>query len=150
MKRTRLVSYSDSGSDDDDAPRPPLAKKTLPPLSAALQLPVPVDNPALHQGRIRSSPHVDGQFATHIYVCLSLHPSSRMFSLLDQILECAQTVVPTLHPMWPSGHSTSKRELHISLSRCLFLRAYQREDVKRAIRDIAKEHSPWVPPIYVN
>jgi hypothetical protein len=33
-------------------------------------------------------------------------------------------------------------ELHISLTRPFFLRAYQREEMKRAVRDAAKAHPP--------
>jgi hypothetical protein len=33
-------------------------------------------------------------------------------------------------------------ELHVSLTRPFFLRAYQREEMKRAVRDAAKAHPP--------
>ena len=33
-------------------------------------------------------------------------------------------------------------ELHVSLTRPFFLRAYQREEMKRAERDVAKAHPP--------
>ena len=33
-------------------------------------------------------------------------------------------------------------ELHVSLTRPFFLRAYQREEMKRVVRDIAKAHPP--------
>jgi RNase P protein component len=36
----------------------------------------------------------------------------------------------------------AKCELHISLTRPFFLRAYQREEMKRAVRDVARAHPP--------
>lgn len=36
-------------------------------------------------------------------------------------------------------------ELHVSLSRPIFLRAHQREDLKRAVKAVANSHAPYVP-----
>lgn len=35
-------------------------------------------------------------------------------------------------------------ELHVSLSRPVFLRAHQREDLKRAVKTVANSRSPYV------
>ncbi|KAI9886212.1 MAG: hypothetical protein M1823_002008 [Watsoniomyces obsoletus] len=42
------------------------------------------DDPALHGGRKRVAPHVEGQWATHIY--LEWHPSNAEFGMLESIL----------------------------------------------------------------
>ena len=41
-----------------------------------------------------------------------------------------------------AGDGPACEELHVSLTRPFFLRAYQREEMKRAVRDIAKAHPP--------
>lgn len=114
--------------------------RKLPPISSSLVLPGPIDNPALHQGRIRATPHVEGQFAAHVYVSLALGRHSMLHKLVQDILRDVKAVVPTLREIWPTGEASMHPELHISLSRPIFLRAHQREDLKRAVKNIAKEH----------
>jgi hypothetical protein len=41
-----------------------------------------------------------------------------------------------------AGEVADVRELHVSLTRPFFLRASQREEMKRAVRDAAKAHPP--------
>jgi Uncharacterised conserved protein len=164
MKRSRLVSYSDSSGEEESreaieresAPNPPVKKRyrglfaplacsltyvarKLPPISSSLVAPGPVDIPALHQGRIRTTPHVEGQFVAHVYVSLALGRHSLLYKVLQDILRDAKEVIPTLRDIWEAN---APPDLHISLSRPIFLRAHQREDLKRAVKNIAKTHKP--------
>jgi RNase P protein component len=105
-------------------------------------VPVPTDNPALHQGRVRTTPHVEGQFAAHVYVALTLSRRSQLYSTIRDILSDAKEVVPALHPIWPAD--ARRPELHVSLSRPIFLRAHQREEFKRTVKRIAQLQKPSV------
>ncbi|KAI6147258.1 hypothetical protein BKA82DRAFT_643213 [Pisolithus tinctorius] len=188
MKRTSasLVSYSSSSSDESDGTKPtrrrsckpgppaelaaagPSAKRRkLPPLAASLAPPVPADDPAKHQGRIRSFPHIEGQYATYVYVPLVLGPGEALYDLVTEVISTAKKEVKGL---WGVGEAekedaqrqkhecedrdenksmgrgerkNAKLELHISLSRPIFLRAHQREDFKRAVKKIAESVSPF-------
>ncbi|KAJ7246419.1 U6 snRNA phosphodiesterase Usb1 [Mycena rebaudengoi] len=129
MKRdSALVTYSSSDESETDCADPPAKKRKLPLLSPTLLAPAHVDDPALHQGRLRTTPHVDGQFSAHIY-------------LLRSVIASAKNMVPALHDFWVS--SDSEPELHISLSRPIYLRAHQREDIKRTVKHIAETNPPF-------
>ncbi|KAF9016281.1 hypothetical protein BDZ89DRAFT_962045 [Hymenopellis radicata] len=131
-----LVEYSSSDSDDangDSKSRPKRRSKTAT-LSSSLIVPAPIDNPALHQGRVRSTPHVDGQWASHVYVSLKLSRRSSLYTLLNEVIHTARCDVPTLNGFWVAEKAV---ELHVSLSRPIFLRAYQREDLKCAVKGLA-------------
>jgi U6 snRNA phosphodiesterase len=116
-------------------------------------VPAPKDNPALHQGRIRASPHVDGQWASHIYVAIRLGLRSGLYPLIKRALDKARETVPTLRDIWDL-HSSSYEaqenelrnslELHVSLSRPIFMRAHQREEFKQAIRLLAQRSAACV------
>ncbi|KZT09095.1 uncharacterized protein LAESUDRAFT_801703 [Laetiporus sulphureus 93-53] len=151
-----LVSYSSSDENDSEnsasvAPR----KKRLPELPSSLTPHIPLDSPALHQGRIRTTPHVEGQFAAYVYVPLILDARSPLRKVVKQSYAYAKTVIPSLHPIGeqnfdsPAEKSSEARvsklehgdgglELHISLTRPTYLRAHQREDLKRAVKAIAQ------------
>ncbi|RDX46438.1 hypothetical protein OH76DRAFT_1528851 [Lentinus brumalis] len=156
MKRL-LVEYSSS---DEEAPLsatpleldnfPPPKRRQLPPLSTHLLPQAPVDNPALHQGRQRTTPHVEGQFAAHVYIPVTVSKKSRLFGLLSRIFSAAQESVPILHPIGftkadadaaregPSTSDDGHVELHISLTRPTYLRAHQHEEFRRAVQAIAR------------
>jgi hypothetical protein len=93
----------------------------------------PVDDPSQHQGRIRTTPHSEGQFAAYVYVAVSL--SDRLF--VNEVLNRAKELVPTLQPI-------ANGELHISLSRPTYLRHHQRDEFKRTVKAVASRHSPCV------
>ncbi|KAK7056623.1 poly(U)-specific 3'-to-5' RNA exonuclease [Paramarasmius palmivorus] len=138
-----LVEYESS---DDEGPksREVLKKRRLPQLSPAMMVPAPVDDPAKHQGRLRSTPHVDGQWATHVYIPIIFERNSQTYRLLQQIFDTAKESVPQLQALsgLDTEQSPSKHvELHISLSRPIFLRAYQREEFKRCIKQIAHSNA---------
>ncbi|KZP06104.1 hypothetical protein FIBSPDRAFT_876858 [Athelia psychrophila] len=167
MKRPpqALVSYasSDDDSEHDEPeiiPEPPLKKRKLPALADSLRPSAPINNPALHQGRVRSSPHVEGQWAAHIYVPVFVDAGSALGRLLDDVQLDAREMVPSLieigvlegkdevaNDAGDAGKGRKKRrgerELHVSLSRPTYLRAHQREDLKRAIKTVAKAHAPF-------
>ncbi|KAK0494028.1 U6 snRNA phosphodiesterase Usb1 [Armillaria luteobubalina] len=141
MKRdfsSSLVEYS--SSEDEDNEEKPVKRKKLPTLSASLVVAAPVDNPSLHQGRKRNTPHVDGQWAAHVYISVGLNRKSVMFSLLSEAIQSAKDEIPSLNDFWlKDGFAVP--ELHVSLSRPIYLRAYQREDLKRAVKSLALTHS---------
>ncbi|KAF5378844.1 hypothetical protein D9615_006961 [Tricholomella constricta] len=138
MQPPSLVAYS-SEDDDDDQPPPPKRRK-LPPLPASLLPQVPIDDPSKHQGRTRTTPHVEGQFAAYIYVSLFVDPNSRLYALIDDILRDARKTVPSLCEI---ALQDGGKELHVSLSRPTYLRAHQREHLKRAVKAVAKQYSPF-------
>ncbi|KAI0062217.1 hypothetical protein BV25DRAFT_660240 [Artomyces pyxidatus] len=157
MKRV-LVAYSDS-SDEDSTPdkHEPIKKRKLPTLSSHLTVPVPIDDPTKHQGRVRSSPHVEGQWAAYVYVPVALHTYAQrpLRDLVCDALRYAQEVVPSVQSLEARSGKTEAgdinssevsglQELHVSLTRPFFLRAHQREDMKRAVRAAARLHPPYV------
>ncbi|OCH91131.1 hypothetical protein OBBRIDRAFT_729439 [Obba rivulosa] len=149
MKRVpSLVPY---GSSDEEEPAlpPPQKKRKLPALPSSLAPQRPVDNPALHQGRVRTTPHVEGQFAAYVYVPLRLDRGTPLSRLLDDVFAFAKDQVPSLHPIGvqeilaSTGVTTGEHELHISLTRPVYLRAHQREGFKNAVRAVARAHSTF-------
>lgn len=62
-----------------------------------------------------------------------------MFSLLSEAIQSAKDEIPTLNDFWSKDGSVGP-ELHVSLSRPIYLRAYQREDLKRAVKSLALTH----------
>ncbi|KAG1743237.1 uncharacterized protein EDB91DRAFT_236691 [Suillus paluster] len=156
MKRTSgaLVAYSSS---EDEAPTnaPERKKKLLPSLASSLIVPVPVDDPSLHQGRIRATPHVEGQYAAYVYIPLVVQPKTALYSLVEEVLDVTKEMVPAAHAIGEIvscsrnsggvvvGSSRRARELHLSLTRPIFLRAHQREEFKQAIKLIASRQTPF-------
>ncbi|KAF7357656.1 U6 snRNA phosphodiesterase [Mycena sanguinolenta] len=139
MKRdSALVAYSSSEESETDTAAPP-KKRKLPVLSTTLTGPEHVDIPSLHQGRTRTIPHVDGQYAAHVYASVPLDRGSPLFKLLCRILESAKQITPTLYDFW----SSASPELHISLSRPIYLRAHQRESMKHAVKLISEKSLPF-------
>jgi hypothetical protein len=110
----------------------------------------PIDNPALHQGRKRAQPHVEGNWPTHVYIPIPLSSNPKLWALLKTAMADAKGRVPELHtflnghPDDTSGTTRDAAEIHISLSRPLFLRAHQRDNVKKAVKRIADSSAPYV------
>ena len=102
-----------------------------------------MDNPVLHQGLIRTIPHFEGQFAAFVYVPLILKKNTALRSLLEEATVFAKETEPGLICDWqdnPGAHT-----LHISLSRPIYLRHYQREELKRAVSATAISIRPYAP-----
>ncbi|KAG1749350.1 hypothetical protein EDB19DRAFT_1629908 [Suillus lakei] len=155
MKRTSraLVAYS-SSEDEAPADAPERKKKKLPSLASSLIVPIPVDDADLHQGRVRATPHVEGQYAAYVYIPLVVPPKTALYSLVDEVLDVTKEIVPTAHAIGEiascsrnsgglANSSRKARELHLSLTRPIFLRAHQREEFKQAIRLIALRQTPF-------
>ena len=115
--------------------------RRLPPLSSKLVVATPTDDPALHQGRERSSPHVVGRWACHVYVPVVSETSEQLGEVLSSAFHAAKAKVPTLHPI---GLEDDRWELHISLSRPTFLWTHQKKEFKNAVRRVAASHRGWV------
>lgn len=128
---------------------PPLTailSSKLPPLSSTLTLPKAIDNPALHQGRIRTTPHVEGQYASYVFIPLRIPRSSPLGKFIQEIYLKAKEIVPILHAVGTndvSNEHEEEPELRISLTRPIYLRAQQREEFRVAMRAIAKRHDRW-------
>ncbi|GLB38278.1 putative phosphodiesterase responsible for the U6 snRNA 3' end processing [Lyophyllum shimeji] len=138
-----LVTYSSSEEDlEAEVQRPP-KKRKLPPLASSLLTPAPIDRPELHQGRIRTTPHVEGQWAAHVYVSLDVAKRSALYEFMDDVLAHAKKTCPTLNDIWTNSESRKRRELHISLSRPIYLRTHQREELKNAVKEFSKRFSPF-------
>lgn len=175
MQRKRpLISYSSSSGESsspepEDTPivstskstSPQPKKRKLPPLSSQLTIPTPVDDPSKHQGRTRTVPHVDGQWAAYVYVPIKAGSRDNIGRLVRRTLASAREreSMGCLRSIGfgidsdglgkgkardDNGTRTEDDELHISLSRPVFLRAHQREEFKRAVRIIAKSNKSSV------
>src|ERR1700761_1867036 len=146
-----LVSYSGSSSENEEEeiaplPQPPVKKRRLPALAPYLMPAVPLDDPSKHQGRTRATPHVEGQWAAHVYVLLVLRGALR--GIVERAISIAKQDVACVRLLGSADSDTGMdsvatvRELHVSLTRPFFLRAHQKEEMKRAVRDAAKAHPP--------
>ncbi|OCK77080.1 hypothetical protein K432DRAFT_359258 [Lepidopterella palustris CBS 459.81] len=120
------------------------------------------DDPSLHGGRKRAVPHVEGNWATHVY--LEWHPSQTESTALHTIISLVQSRTepsagaspsPQIHPLFLSSLGVPL-PLHISISRPLILRAPQRDPFlatlstylrKSAVRpfEIVFTTLKWVP-----
>jgi hypothetical protein len=118
-------------------------------------------------GRVRAFPHVDGNFATHVYVPLALSRSaqwSRTRAELGNVLARIAARVPGLRPIGDYGkigdaHSTAVSsfvvpdgDLHVSLSHTFPIRAARRDGLFAALRRAlsASLTSAWVARVGPN
>ncbi|KAL8822858.1 MAG: hypothetical protein Q9191_006414 [Dirinaria sp. TL-2023a] len=87
------------------------------------------DDPSLHNGRQRQTPHIEGHWPTHVYI--EWHPSKAESARIRQILDRVDD--PACLPEKACVHSLLKNDLgtelplHISLSRSLSLLTDQRQ-----------------------
>ncbi|KAG8949780.1 poly(U)-specific 3'-to-5' RNA exonuclease [Tulasnella sp. 424] len=147
MKRTLVdADYGSSGEEAEATPEPEQKKrKQLPALSSELTLSAPADDPSKHQGRIRSRPFVDGQFAAHVYVPIKLgHASRRLHKTIIRLVDHIRDLVPEMHSLVPDTRNGTKAgpngspSLHISLSRPIYLRAHHRDDFRVGVQSAAR------------
>ncbi|KAI5798968.1 U6 snRNA phosphodiesterase Usb1 [Geopyxis carbonaria] len=151
-----LVDYSDS---DSDAAQPPAkiqkttSKETrsvplpkLPPLPSRFHelyvVPPRVgkeDDPSLHGGRKRSTPHVQGNWPTHVFV--EWHLTRAEFDSLDNFYTSAAKAAggALAEPLQLESHLKSdlgsELPLHLSLSRPNVLRTEQREGFLETLKE---------------
>ena len=148
------------GGDEEEAPRgsparPATAKR------AREDGPDDVDAGATDgSGRVRAFPHVDGNFATHVYVPLALSRSaqwSRARAELGNVLARIAARVPGLRPIGDYGKIGDAAtavssfvipdgDLHVSLSHTFPIRAARRDGLFAALRRAlsASLTSSWV------
>ena len=125
---------------------PPVKKRRLPALASHLVPAVPLDDPSKHQGRTRTTPHVEGQWAAHVYISLVLRGALR--GIVERAVSIAKQEGAGVRMLGggdldpDTDSAAALRELHISLTRPFFLRAHQKDEMKRAVRDAAKAHPP--------
>ncbi|KAJ3739408.1 hypothetical protein DFH05DRAFT_1407242 [Lentinula detonsa] len=149
MKRNlALVSYSSSDEENDSdyvSKSTVTKKKKLPSLSPSLIVQTPKDDPALHQGRIRTTPHVDGQWASHVFVSIKVEKRSAMYNLVLDALKAAKNIEPALHDFseFDEKRSDEYLDLHVSLSRPIYLWTHQRDDLKREIKSLAEKSNSF-------
>jgi hypothetical protein len=159
-----LVSYpsdSDDDSDDKDAANSLQAENSMPSLtgtkrklpeeSTTLQLPpLPTsfhdlyaanvrtassDDPSLHGGRKRQTPHVQGNWPTHVY--LEWHPQHEEAEVLQSIITRITSGSAKVHTLLQS-ELKAPLPLHISLSRSLMLRTDAKDEFLSRIRSNMK------------
>jgi hypothetical protein len=139
------LAYDSSSDEDTTKHRQPLRKKRkLPALSDSLVVRAPVDDPALHQGRTRSTPFVEGQWAAYVYVPVIIEATSPLRALLAEILRTTHESVPALHSIPEDTVDAPRKriELHVSLSRPIYLRAHQRAELIQSVKAIASRTPP--------
>ncbi|EIN03666.1 hypothetical protein PUNSTDRAFT_139379 [Punctularia strigosozonata HHB-11173 SS5] len=149
--KSKLVDYeSDSESEDAGSGRredgkPPAAKKRK--LTPFVDPSEPKDDPSLHQGRKRTVPFVEGQFCAYVYVPIFIPVKSGLAKVLKAAIKDAKTAVPILHPIDrlssesdAASSGGDELELHVSLTRPIYLRAHQREELKCAVKSLAHSH----------
>ncbi|KAK3604368.1 hypothetical protein CHS0354_029354 [Potamilus streckersoni] len=143
-----LVSYSESSSDEGEDSQPEVQTSYVPSQKRPLEenksmqsqkkrsnLPLPddiiqmfskkkddnSDNPELHEGRIRSFPHEEGNWATHVYI--PYEADQRFFELQKQLFLLLQPL-----------EFKTMTEYHISLSRTVTIRHHWIEPLIDSLR----------------
>lgn len=86
-----------------------------------------------HEGRTRSFPHVVGDFATHVYVEVSV--PSEIEAMLQETYRKLQSAFLGLR--WIE-------ERHVSCSRTVALRSTQKESLRRALSQALRNTKPFV------
>ncbi|KAJ5818189.1 hypothetical protein N7474_003780 [Penicillium riverlandense] len=132
-----LVQYSDSDSDDGEEKSK--AHSALPPLppsfhdlyAASTRVSVQ-DDPALHGGRKRVIPHVEGNWPTHLY--------------LEYELPLLADLIDSHHSLLHSDLG-AQLPLHISLSRPVVLRTEQRASFTERLERVIK--TAHIPPFTI-
>ncbi|KAI3516877.1 hypothetical protein L1887_16002 [Cichorium endivia] len=145
-----IASYGDTSSDSESDSQPPVAASDdnrSPPPSILPPPPIDLLNPSNSSGtfdylepntasRIRSFPHIEGNYALHVYIPVFIPPESK--KELAQFLKKATSLVPGLHVvdidvpltmLLKDEENLIKaalgREFHISLGRTVPIRIHQ-------------------------
>ncbi|ORZ01323.1 hypothetical protein BCR43DRAFT_469908 [Syncephalastrum racemosum] len=125
-----LVDY-DSSSDEDDQPAPSLPP--LPSFFSRIQEPSrsPLEQDVDHQGRIRSVPAAKDSWPTHVYIRVPV--SEELRQITDHCCRSEKLV----HSNLPENY------LHVSLSRCLYLKRDQLDTFADAVRQAVSLYSTF-------
>ncbi|EJC98045.1 uncharacterized protein FOMMEDRAFT_137382 [Fomitiporia mediterranea MF3/22] len=142
-----LVSYESTDEDEKEADvrhngSGSSGKRKLPKVDPSLTVPSPTSDPSRHQGRIRAIPHVEGQFAAYVYVPVCLKANTPLRSLLDEVVGRSKEIEPFLVCDWQDSPNATYL-LHISLTRPIYLRHHQREELRRAVKMAARAVDPF-------
>ncbi|KAL7590100.1 hypothetical protein Lser_V15G36026 [Lactuca serriola] len=154
-----IASYGDTSSDSESDSQPPLAASVdnhSPPPSSLPPPPIDLLNPPNSSGtfdylqrnsasRIRSFPHIEGNYALHVYIPVFI-PSERKKELA-LFLKKATSLIPDLHvvdldvPLSMLLKDEEKliqvalgREFHISLGRTVPIRVHQIDSMVAMLR----------------
>ncbi|KAG6543184.1 hypothetical protein Mapa_015433 [Marchantia paleacea] len=159
-----LKMYGDSSDSDEEsdsitqppskeAPQQSLGRiKSLATKTATILPPPPIDLLSFpsafremdgdpHRGRVRSFPHVEGNFALHVYIPVTV-PSNAKSKILP-LFERAAKRFPDLHLLGDESADVSAKgafiskfggEYHISLSRTVAVRVHQIDSVVSMLR----------------
>ncbi|KAK9719974.1 poly(U)-specific 3'-to-5' RNA exonuclease [Basidiobolus ranarum] len=114
-----------------------LGKKKLPPLPSEFldlfkEKTRESDNPSLHEGRLRTTPHVVGNWATYVYIDVSLN--SEFIELIERINEKAKSLDSNIRSFAPKTEA-----YHVSLSRTVFLKVFHIDRFIRLLRERLSE-----------
>ncbi|GJJ15709.1 hypothetical protein Clacol_009987 [Clathrus columnatus] len=161
----QLADYASSEEEDQTTTQPSTKKRSaspnqgapdrkkrkLPALLSNLISPEPIDDPSKHQGRIRSHPHVEGQFASYIYVPINIGVDGvkDILKVVKKALGLVMKSEPLIHPIIEDFESSKCMALHISLSRPVYLFHHQREILRRAVKAVASSQSSF-PASFAN
>jgi hypothetical protein len=94
----------------------------------------------VHQGRTRSFPHVEGQYAAHVFLEIALPDSERVRKIYDAFqLHLSTHVGPQsrMHPIESGTRASKNREtmcLHVSLSKTVPITSVQIETLLRELK----------------
>lgn len=67
--------------------------------------------------------------------------NASLVQLVRRIVDDACRMMPELHSLLIDEDGDVDGELHISLSRPVYLRAHQREELRKAVKQLASSHS---------
>ncbi|XP_077235155.1 U6 snRNA phosphodiesterase-like protein isoform X2 [Tasmannia lanceolata] len=147
-RRTNSHQFLNHHKESDRLPPPPLALLD-PPNSLAI-------SQTNHGVRVRSFPHVEGNFALHVYIPVLIPPAIR--KQLIPIVAKVVSLVPGLHvvdadiPLCDLYKDHQKleqvvlgREFHISLGRTVPIRAHQIDSVVAMLRQkLQSQRRYWI------
>ncbi|KAL3647542.1 hypothetical protein CASFOL_008510 [Castilleja foliolosa] len=159
-----IASYGDASSDSDESdsrpthepepaqspaplPPPPLSLLHAPGSSGTSDSSLRIDNP----NRVRSFPHVEGNFAVHVYIPVTIPLAPR--KEISVFLKRVASIEPELHvvdidiPLINLTKDEQKfdqvvlgREFHVSLGRTVPIRVHQRDSMLAMLRQRLQSH----------
>ncbi|KAI6696139.1 hypothetical protein NL676_016258 [Syzygium grande] len=155
MEALRATYGDDSDSDASPRPAPPPPPGLPPPPLSLLTPPNSLDSyPTGQPSRVRTFPHVEGNFALHVYI--PVHISGPQRKEVALFLKKVASVVPGLFvvdadaPLEFLCRDDQKleqvavgREFHISLGRTVPIRVHQIDSMVSMLRQKLQFHKPY-------
>ena len=127
-----IVAYT-SSREEEDTSTSGSSHGVHPPPHASARNKSDASDGSYHQGRIRSFPHVEGQFATHVYFELTGGEDN---THLGHLLQAFSTLGETFHPM--------EQPFHVSLSRTVAITSIQMKSLLSELKNALQK--PLVIP----